>query len=297
MNLRELTDDLSWGLHDAHLEHLDLDWPHATASLTVRFAMSERQDLDRRGRIDLMGLVFCAIDPPEIAPERHYVPTPQPSTRLEPPGTDQPHLACARGIERCYDTRRRRLAHGPPFQERNAGEGSRVQVVDHGRTSVQPAPRPDPRGRPGPEPGAFGAGPARDLPGRWRPPARRPRPDARPGRAGRCTPPRIRTAVGRHRLRRRQSLSSRRHPAENARSTWPGYRGPHRSARPLAAREPIGRPARGRRPLPLPPRPEAVTPSLARSSRTPSRSPERSALAIGQRAPPRDPRSKPIDCT
>jgi hypothetical protein len=77
MNLRELTDDLPWGLHDAHLERLELDWPQAAASLTVRFAMSERQDLDRRGRIDLTGLVFCAIDPPEIAPDRSYVPTPK----------------------------------------------------------------------------------------------------------------------------------------------------------------------------------------------------------------------------
>jgi hypothetical protein len=39
--------------------------------------MSEHQDQERRARIDLTGLVFCSIDPPEIAPERGYKPTPE----------------------------------------------------------------------------------------------------------------------------------------------------------------------------------------------------------------------------
>jgi hypothetical protein len=76
MTLRELADGLRWGLHDAYLEALAIDWPHATASLTVRFMMSESQDEERRGRIDLNGLVFCSVDAPEIAPERGYTPTP-----------------------------------------------------------------------------------------------------------------------------------------------------------------------------------------------------------------------------
>jgi hypothetical protein len=76
MTLRELTDGLPWGLHDAYLEALAIDWSHATAELTVRFMWSERQDRERRGRVSLNGLVFCAVDAPEIAPDRGCMPTP-----------------------------------------------------------------------------------------------------------------------------------------------------------------------------------------------------------------------------
>jgi hypothetical protein len=75
MTLNELMEPLPWGLHDAYLESLSLDWPRATASLTVRLVMSESQDEERRARIDLTGLVFCSVDAPEIAPERGYTPT------------------------------------------------------------------------------------------------------------------------------------------------------------------------------------------------------------------------------
>jgi hypothetical protein len=76
MTLDELMTPLPWGLHDSYLESLTLDWPRAMASLTVRLMMSERQDEERRARIDLTGLVFCSVDAPEIAPERGYTPTP-----------------------------------------------------------------------------------------------------------------------------------------------------------------------------------------------------------------------------
>jgi hypothetical protein len=76
MTLDELMNPLPWGLHDAYLEALSLDWPRATASLTVRLMISEHQDEERRARIDLTGLVYCSVDAPEIAPERGYAPTP-----------------------------------------------------------------------------------------------------------------------------------------------------------------------------------------------------------------------------
>ncbi len=76
MTLAELVAGLPWGLHDAYLEALSVDWPRATASLSVRLMVSERQDQERRARIDLKGLVFCSIEAPEIAPERGYEPTP-----------------------------------------------------------------------------------------------------------------------------------------------------------------------------------------------------------------------------
>jgi hypothetical protein len=82
MTLDELMAPLPWGLHDSYLEALTLDWPRAAASLTVRLMMSERQDQERRARIDLAGLVFCSVDAPEIAPDRGYTPTPADGLRL-----------------------------------------------------------------------------------------------------------------------------------------------------------------------------------------------------------------------
>lgn len=82
MTLDELTEPLPWGLHDACLEALTLDWPRARASLTVRLMMSERQDEERRAVIGLTGLVFCSVDAPEIAPDRGYTPTPADGLRV-----------------------------------------------------------------------------------------------------------------------------------------------------------------------------------------------------------------------
>jgi hypothetical protein len=76
MTLAELVEQLPWGLHDAYLEALSIDWPRGTASLSLRLMVSERQDQERRARIDLSGLVFCSVEPPEIDPESGYNPTP-----------------------------------------------------------------------------------------------------------------------------------------------------------------------------------------------------------------------------
>ena len=57
---------LPWGFHDAHLEGLDLDYPHAVLVLRMRVPISKPQDLDRRCTLRIRGLAFCAIDPPAL---------------------------------------------------------------------------------------------------------------------------------------------------------------------------------------------------------------------------------------
>src|ERR1700722_316639 len=65
MNLAEIEAGLPWGLHDAYLEGIEIDWLTSTACLLVRVMMTERQDQDQRARITVSGLAFCAIDPPD----------------------------------------------------------------------------------------------------------------------------------------------------------------------------------------------------------------------------------------
>jgi hypothetical protein len=45
--------------------------------LTLRLMMSEHQDMDRRARIIVEGLVFCAIEPPESDAAKGYEPIPE----------------------------------------------------------------------------------------------------------------------------------------------------------------------------------------------------------------------------
>jgi hypothetical protein len=75
MNLEDLEATLPWGLHDAYLERIEIDWPKAELVLDVRVMITEHQEMDQRARISVTGLVFCAMDPPEIDPARGYDPT------------------------------------------------------------------------------------------------------------------------------------------------------------------------------------------------------------------------------
>jgi hypothetical protein len=50
VTLVDLARTLPWGLHDAYLEGLEVDWLHARVILTVRLMMSEHQDMDQRAR-------------------------------------------------------------------------------------------------------------------------------------------------------------------------------------------------------------------------------------------------------
>jgi hypothetical protein len=74
--LSELEDTLPWGLHDAYIERIEIDWIGRRAVLGVRAMISERQDMDQRAKVILDGLVYCSIDPPEIDPARGYEATP-----------------------------------------------------------------------------------------------------------------------------------------------------------------------------------------------------------------------------
>ncbi len=74
--MSELIQQLPWGLHDAYLETLSVDWQRATASLSLRLMISQSQDQERRARIDLSGLAFCSVEPPVIDPAGGYNPTP-----------------------------------------------------------------------------------------------------------------------------------------------------------------------------------------------------------------------------
>jgi hypothetical protein len=76
MNLEELEATLPWGLHDAYLERLQIDWPEAKLVLDVRVMITEHQDMDQRALITITGLVFCSVDPPEIDLAHGYEPTP-----------------------------------------------------------------------------------------------------------------------------------------------------------------------------------------------------------------------------
>lgn len=66
----DLLGELPWGLHDAYLEALEVDYLEARLDLMVRLMMSERQDRDQRAMIRVEGLVYCAVDPPNPRPER-----------------------------------------------------------------------------------------------------------------------------------------------------------------------------------------------------------------------------------
>jgi hypothetical protein len=72
MTLEELEATLPWGLHDAYLERLQIDWPEAKLVLDVRVMVTEHQDMDQRARITITGLVFCSVDPPEIDSAHGY---------------------------------------------------------------------------------------------------------------------------------------------------------------------------------------------------------------------------------
>ena len=61
MTMADVEAALPWGLHDALLESIQIDWLNARASLMCAM-IAERQDLDRRGKVTVSGLVFCSID-------------------------------------------------------------------------------------------------------------------------------------------------------------------------------------------------------------------------------------------
>ncbi len=73
MTFDDIEASLPWGLHDAYLEGIVIDWMGARLDLTVRLMMSEHQDMDQRACVTVSGLVYCSIDPPELGTERGSV--------------------------------------------------------------------------------------------------------------------------------------------------------------------------------------------------------------------------------
>ena len=81
--IADLEATLPWGLHDAHIESVDIDWPGARVTITLRVAFGEHQEEDRRAKITVDGLVFCAIEPPVIDPSKGYEPVPKAGLRID----------------------------------------------------------------------------------------------------------------------------------------------------------------------------------------------------------------------
>jgi len=83
MNIDDLSETLPWGLHDAHLERLTIDWMRRELVLDLRLMITERQDKDQRARLTITGLVYCSIEPPIIHPEKGYQATPATGLRID----------------------------------------------------------------------------------------------------------------------------------------------------------------------------------------------------------------------
>jgi hypothetical protein len=81
--IAKLENDLPWGLHDAYVESMAIDWPRARLVMDMRLMISEHQDEDQRARITITGLVYCAIEPPTIKPPE-YEPCPEDGLWVQP---------------------------------------------------------------------------------------------------------------------------------------------------------------------------------------------------------------------
>lgn len=58
MTLEDLENALDWGLHDALLVRLEVDWAQRRLTLDARVMCGEHQEADRLARFTLEGLVF-----------------------------------------------------------------------------------------------------------------------------------------------------------------------------------------------------------------------------------------------
>ncbi len=67
-SIGDLSSELPWGLHDAFLETLHVDYVAGVAELTVRLLMTET--MDQRARLRVEGLVYCVVDPPDPRAQR-----------------------------------------------------------------------------------------------------------------------------------------------------------------------------------------------------------------------------------
>jgi hypothetical protein len=71
-DLEAIEQGLPWGLHDALLVRLEVDWMQRVALMELRIAMTEVQDQDRLGQLTFRNLLFCTVEAPEIDKARGY---------------------------------------------------------------------------------------------------------------------------------------------------------------------------------------------------------------------------------
>ena len=62
--LREVVDGLPWGLHDAHLCRMEMDWTRQALVLELLLPMTRDQEMDQRARITLKGVQWFTAGTP-----------------------------------------------------------------------------------------------------------------------------------------------------------------------------------------------------------------------------------------
>ena len=67
MTLDDIEGELPWGLHDADLVRLEVDWRHRQLTLDARVKMDQHQTLDQLVRIKLSGLYYFTMSPPDVS--------------------------------------------------------------------------------------------------------------------------------------------------------------------------------------------------------------------------------------
>ena len=60
----EIQRDLDWGLHDAGLDALEIDYAAAELGIVLRVKLGRRQERERRARVVVTGLVYVVVEPP-----------------------------------------------------------------------------------------------------------------------------------------------------------------------------------------------------------------------------------------
>jgi hypothetical protein len=87
----ERDDQLPWGLHDACIERVAIDWMSSPLVIEARVKVDERQTTERRLQITVLDLIYCAMEAPEIDPARGYRPVPPGGLWIDSGAVKDPH--------------------------------------------------------------------------------------------------------------------------------------------------------------------------------------------------------------
>jgi len=77
MTFDEIERQLPWGLHDASLQRVEIDWRMKRVIIDLGVKMTKRQDVEKLVRVTVVGLVYCSVDPPVMNPSAGYDAIPQ----------------------------------------------------------------------------------------------------------------------------------------------------------------------------------------------------------------------------